>query len=39
MDTPFDYPLALDCDFDLGHVILNFVCDTPCYFILSFCEV
>ena len=41
MDTRFvnDKPLTLDCDLDLGCGILNFVRDTPSYFVLSLCEI
>ena len=41
MDTQFvnDKPLTLDCDVDLGHGNLNFVCNTPSHFVLSFCEI
>ena len=34
-----DRPLSLDCDLDLCHGNLNFVCDIPSHFALSFSEV
>ena len=32
-------PLTFDCDLDLGHGNINFVCDTTSHFGLPFCEV
>ena len=31
--------LTFDCDLDLGCGNLNFLCDIPSHFVLSFCEV
>ena len=40
MDTQFVSNKSLtDCDLDLGSGNLNFVCDTPSHFAISFCEV
>ena len=40
-DTQFvkDKPMTFDCDLDLGHGNINFVCDTPSHFALLFFEV
>ena len=34
-----DKPLTFDCDLDLDSRNLNFVCDIPSHFALSFYEV
>ena len=34
-----DQPLIFNCDLDLDHGKLNFVHNTPSYFVLSFYEV